>query len=116
MANKRLEKNYLLQVNHGDGEITTFDVNISLRGANDSRINVKYSCTDNNITPGYRGKTVAKLKDHGNGIKIKLERQTINLDYDEAEELMAILKLHNEDKDISLFRTTYRKYIEVEIE
>jgi hypothetical protein len=57
----------------------------------------------------YKGKTIAKVKDHGNGYKIKLGGRVINLDYSEAEDLRILLKFMNEDAKLEEFETVEHK-------
>lgn len=49
---------------------------------------------DNRLVPAYRGITVCKIKDHGNGIILKYKDKKIDLAYDEAEEIMLALLCH----------------------
>lgn len=83
-------------INNGDAYSSMYKLETTRNTINDSRI--KMSFFGDTWSEHVRGTEVASLKDHGNGINIKLSGGTkIKLDYAEAEEVAAILKFYNED-------------------
>jgi hypothetical protein len=57
-------------------------------------IDGKLICSDN-WREELRGKTAAKIRDAGNGVKIKVGKNTITLDYSEVRELYILLAAYN---------------------
>lgn len=49
-------------------------------------------------SPSSQGQSVANLEDTGDGVKISIDDQEIELDYAQARELLILLVAANEDK------------------
>jgi len=105
----------IYSLNYGDGNTSLYKMEATNNGINDCRIKMSFSENDVSWSPHIRGQVAAELKDHGNGVKIKLQRGTkIKLDYDEITELAALFKFYEEDSGAQQFVTTITKFKEVE--
>ncbi len=94
----------------GDGETRMYNAGVVLNEENNQKISVSYSNNDNGWTSLVRGKNAVKLKDYGNGIKIKFDDGTkIKLGYDQIEILEVLLKYYNEESKFSNFISTIMK-------
>lgn len=103
----------IYSIDCGDGFSSAYTLETLKNEVNDSRIEMRFYGTQWNKP--FQGEVAVKLKDHGNGINIKLQRGTkIKLDYDEAEELAAVLKFYNEDSGCSQFVSKTTKLKEIE--
>ena len=76
---------------------------------NDGIIELKYSNTSD-WSENIMGNICAKLKDDGNGIKIKLGEKKIKLTYNEVRELKCLL-LYENDEQIEIRETNTIKML-----
>jgi hypothetical protein len=90
-------KNYL------DNDILDYDYDIVV---NDDLIELKYS-SSSDWSESIVGNICAKLKDDGNGIKIKIGNKKIKLNYNELSQLKCLLLVeNNEHIEIRQTKTT----------
>ena len=100
-------------VESGDGNSSMYKLETLKSNINDSRI--KMSFYGDTWSEHVRGKEIVKLKDHGNGVNISFKKGTkLKLDYDEIEELEALLKFYNEDSGCNQFISRTIKLKEIE--
>lgn len=98
----------------GDGQSpSTYKLETVKNERNNGVIKMSYYENDLNWTPFFRGKKCAKLKDNGDSITIKLHNKKITVDYDEAIELVSILRYYTEDSEINHFKNHLTKFKEV---
>jgi len=76
---------------------------------NDGKIELKYS-SSSDWSENIVGNICAKLKDDGNGIKIKLGEKKIKLTYNELRELKCLLLVEN-DEHIEIRETKTTKML-----
>jgi hypothetical protein len=79
--------------NNLDNDILDYDYDVVI---NDDMVELKYS-TSSDWSENIVGDICAKLKDDGNGIKIKLGNKKINLSYNELRELKCLLLVENDE-------------------
>ena len=111
MSNKTI---YLY--NSGDGTVSSHELKVTKDELDDRRIKLKFDKNDQQWTELVRGKTAGTLKDHGNGITIKLrdKKKPIELDYSQMVDVQLLLKYYLEDSGLTSFKQTIRKLKEVE--
>jgi hypothetical protein len=93
-------KNYL------DNDILDYDYDIVV---NDDLIELKYS-SSSDWSESIVGNICAKLKDDGNGIKIKIGDKKIKLTYNELSQLKCLLLVEN-DEHIEIRETKTTKML-----
>ena len=98
-------KNPMIFINDsGDGQSPSmYKLETTRNEMNDSKIKMSFYGNDLNWSDNFRGKTAAKLEDHGNGIKIRIKGGTIALGYDEVIEVLSLLRYYTEDSDVQQF-------------
>jgi hypothetical protein len=74
------------------GEIDRYDYDLV---QNEDTAVIRYA---NNGDWVYPGQVCGMLVDDGNGVKIKIDGQKINLDYDSFERLLVLMIHHNKGK------------------
>jgi len=79
--------------NNLDNDILDYDYDIVV---NDDLIELKYS-SSSDWSESIVGNICAKLKDDGNGIKIKIGDKKIKLTYNELRELKCLLLVENDE-------------------
>jgi len=94
----------------GDGESRMYDIGVVHDETNNQKISMSYSQIDGGWTSLVRGKVAVKLKDNGDGVKIKFDNgRKIKLDYDQIETLSMLLMYYNEDAGFSNFVSKMKK-------
>ena len=83
-----------------ENEAYGYDLHIISNEINNRMYILKTGINDYSWVPEHRGKELIKLKDNGNGVKIKLKSgKTIKLDYGELEEFRIMLDYYNHRND-----------------
>lgn len=94
----------------GQYETSIYDMETTRKYYNDGKVVMRYSPLDAGWSPHVRGQVAAKLKDNGNGVKIKFDDGTkIKLDYSQVQELYILLDYYNYDSELTNMGPTITK-------
>lgn len=106
------ENHVLIEYDGGDDYKSMYEL-FADRTSLDTVIKMIYSKKDKGWDDKVRGKQAASLKDHGNGVCIRMGKKTINLDYSQAAELLILLVYYYSNSEIESSIPKITKYKEL---
>lgn len=106
-----MKENHVL-VEYGDtpGDSSIYEFFVSDRKVHETVIKMLYSDKDKGWTDKVRGKQAASLKDDGNGVRIRIDNKTINLNYSQMVEILLLLVYYYSDSEIEQSVANITKY------
>jgi len=98
----------------GDQYHLRYRLSVENDETNDYRIRMIYDPSDEGWSDNIRGRTAMRLRDYGNGVKIKYGNKKIDLDYSEICELFMLLEYYFKHSGVSDEEATVTKFLPVE--